>query len=574
MLRRIYFFLFLQCAICTSAFSQSASVLPLPDGPQLRWQRYEQTMFVHFCPATWQGREKDNHSTPLNRINPELLNTDQWCETAISWGAKMIVFVAKHTGGFCLWQTNTTSYSIKDTPWREGKGDVLKDLSESCRKYGLGLGVYVYPGDDTWGAGIGSGGITSDPSKQEAYNNVFRQQLTEVLTNYGPMQEVWFDGSCKIKVDDILQKYASDAVIFQGPLATIRWVGSEDGSAPFSNWYTLKKEDLMTGISTVAQSDPFGNAYAPVEVDVPLLKNKGHKWFWAPSTDSLILTTGQLMEIYYKSVGRGAVLLLNSTPDTTGLIPASHVAAYGAFGEEINRRFSNPLGSAQGEGKSIEIQFDEPVMVNHAIIQEDIAKGQRVLEFEVSGMNPEGKWITLYKGTSIGHKKICFFDPAFVKTLKIDFMNVKALPQILNFSAFYVDDVTMHPEMKNDMSKFWNGLTKKRDPGTVDQFVSVATLDLSRRWIKVKADITKYLREIGQYELRITSDECKPEFRDWEMELYGTRSRNNVEYLGENTFRITRSQQTLDEFPSVFHVRMRSATGKCAGNIEIRRIKY
>ena len=242
MLRGFYFFIFLQCAICTSAFSQSGSVLPLPDGPQLRWQRYEQTMFVHFCAATWQGREKDNHSTPLNRINPELLNTDQWCETAISWGAKMIVFVAKHTGGFCLWQTNTTRYGIKDTPWREGKGDVLKDLSESCRKYGLGLGVYVYPGDHTWGAGIGSGGITSDPSKQEAYNKVFRQQLTEVLTNYGPMQEVWFDGSCKIKVDDILHKYASDAVIFQGPLATIRWVGSE---VPFLNLLPNTKKHIF-----------------------------------------------------------------------------------------------------------------------------------------------------------------------------------------------------------------------------------------------------------------------------------------------------------------------------------------
>jgi alpha-L-fucosidase len=275
----------------------------------------------------------------------------------MSWGAKLILFVAKHTGGFCWWQTNTTSYGIKDTPWRNGKGDVLKDLSESCKKYGLGLGIYVYPGDDTWGAGIGSGGVTSDPSRQEAYNKVFREQMTEVLSGYGPVQEVWFDGSCKIEIGDILEKYASDAVILQGPKATIRWVGNESGYAPFSNWYTLKYEDMATGIATALQSDPFGDVYAPVEVDVPLLKNGGHKWFWAPGTDSLILTTDQLMDIYYKSVGRGAVLLLNSTPDTSGLIPEAHVAAYKAFGKEIQRRFGSPLKSTTSKGNIIDMDF-------------------------------------------------------------------------------------------------------------------------------------------------------------------------------------------------------------------------
>ena len=174
-------------------------------------------MFVCLDPCTWEGREYDNHSIPLSRINPELLDTDQWCKAAVSCGAKLILFVAKHSGGFCWWQTETTEYSVKNTPWKEGKGDVLKDLSESCRKYGLGLGIYVYPGDETWGAGIGSGGITKDPTKQDAYSRIYRQQLTEVLTMYGPIKEVWFDRNCKIYVNDILEKYANDAVIFSRP---------------------------------------------------------------------------------------------------------------------------------------------------------------------------------------------------------------------------------------------------------------------------------------------------------------------------------------------------------------------
>ena len=174
--------------------------LPLarPSDVQYKWHEQERIMFVALDPATWQGREYDDHSTPLSRINPSKLDTDQWCEAAVSWGAREILFVAKHTGGFCWWQTETSDYSIKNTPYRNGNGDILKELSESCNKYDLNLGIYVYPGDDTWGAGIGSGGRTSDPSKQEGYNEVFRQQLVEVLTKYGHITEVWFDGSCVI----------------------------------------------------------------------------------------------------------------------------------------------------------------------------------------------------------------------------------------------------------------------------------------------------------------------------------------------------------------------------------------
>ena len=215
-------------------------------------------MFIHFGMATWQGREYDNFTTDLRRINPYNLNTDDWCKVAQSFGAKQIIFVAKHVGGFCWWPTETTDYNVSHTPWKAGKGDLVAEISASCKKYGLKLGLYLYPGDDKWGAGLGSGGRTSDPSKQEAYNRIYRQQLTELLTNYGTITEVWFDGNCVIDVKDILEKYAKDAVIFQSPQASIRWVGNEEGYAPYPAWNGINSADLQTGVATAVQGNRMG----------------------------------------------------------------------------------------------------------------------------------------------------------------------------------------------------------------------------------------------------------------------------------------------------------------------------
>lgn len=434
---------------CFCYFQLSAQELPgripLPSSPQLRWQNYEQIMFLCLDPATWQGREYDNHSLPLDAINPQLLDTDQWCKVAKSWNAKLILFVAKHTGGFCWWQTSTSEYSIRNTPWKSGKGDVLKELAASCKKYGLDLGIYVYPGDEQWGAGIGSGGTTKDPARQAAYNEVYRKQLTEVLTQYGPIKEVWFDGNCHIPVDDILRKQASDAVILQSKSANLRWVGNEDGHAPDPNWYTLKKEDLNTGVSTALQSDVNGDVYAPVEVDVPFLKNGGHKWFWGPDTDHLLMTQEQLMNLYYKSVGRGSVLLLNATPDTSGLIPASHVGIYETFGKEIAARFNRPIKKVKGTGDILELSFKQPTEINHCILQEELSKGQRVISYLIEGYGNDNQWKELYAGRSVGNKKIDYFDTVKLQKIRVRFTACKDSPQIKNFAVYNIpaeDDST------------------------------------------------------------------------------------------------------------------------------------
>ncbi|NTW26624.1 MAG: alpha-L-fucosidase, partial [Lentimicrobium sp.] len=207
------------------SFSLSAQQHPdgkkqaLPSPAQVLWQEMEQTMFIHFDPATWQGSAYDNHSTPLSKINPANLDVNQWIDVAESWGARMIIFVAKHVGGFCWWQTETTAYSIKSTPYKNGKGDVLAELAEACKSRGMKLGVYIYPGDESFGAYLGGGGRTKDPGKQEAYNQILRKQWTEVLSRTPGITEIWFDGSVIVPLEDIIRQYAPDAIVFQGPFA-------------------------------------------------------------------------------------------------------------------------------------------------------------------------------------------------------------------------------------------------------------------------------------------------------------------------------------------------------------------
>ena len=375
--RRISLIVLLAWAVISGAYSCEPStseaaeqlVRPTPTPAQYFFHEQERIMFVSYDPATWQGYGSgdhaghDQHTTPLEQINPTKLDTDQWCQAALAWGAREILFVAKHTGGFCWWQTDTTDYSIRKTAWRGGKGDVLVELAKSCRKYGLNLGIYVYTGDESWGAAIGSGGRTSDPAKQEAYNKVYRQQLRkalEIASRYVPVVEVWFDGSCVIEVGDILKTYAPKAVIFQGPHATIRWSGNEVGYLPYPAWNALSKHDLATGAATAANSDPNGNAWAPLEADTALYgeavpsggrTHRRQYWFWSPANEKKRKSLDELMNIYYKAVGRGGVMLLNSSPNTDGLITEDDVQRYRDLGAEIEPSFRPPHCRDQGARK-------------------------------------------------------------------------------------------------------------------------------------------------------------------------------------------------------------------------------
>ena len=402
--------------------------LPTPD--QLAWQDLEMGMFVHFAPNTWQGVEQDNLSTPLSAINPTLLNTDQWASTAVDLGAKYIVFVAKHSGGFCMWQTETTRYSIGNTPWRGGHGDVLADVSASCRKFGLKLGVYVSPRDATFGAEVG--GLCKTPAQQRIYNAVYRRQLAEVLSRYGPMVEIWFDGSNVISVGDILERYAQHAMIFQGPHATIRWAGNENGFVPYPAWNSISAADAKTGIATALNGDPNGTVWMPNEVDVSILRPN---WFWSEEKQLRLLKLDALLDIYYRSIGRGAQLLLNLPPDTTGLIPAPDVVRVRQFGEEIRRRFNQSLAETSGSGAIVSLPLPSTARVDTVIIEENCSLGERVRSYRIEARHEE-TWVTLGTGTAIGHKRIQPVAPTRVDAVRLVTTESAARPEIRRIAVF------------------------------------------------------------------------------------------------------------------------------------------
>lgn len=564
------FYLAILLGVAFSGHAKAADKkIVTPSTTQADWQRKERIMFIHFGPATFQGREYDNWSSDIRHMYMSKLDTDQWCEVARSWGAKMIVFVAKHCGGFCWWQTETSNYGIKNTPWKNGQGDVMKDLSSSCLKYGLDLGVYVYPGDEHWGAGIGSGGITKDPSLQNEYNRIYRQQLRELLTGYGTIKEVWFDGNCHIPVKDILDKYASDAVIFQGKHATIRWVGNEDGYAPDPNWYTVNKPDMLSGGATAVHSDVNGDVYAPVEIDVPLLKNGGHKWFWAPGTDSLIMTKDQLMELYFNSVGRGSVLLLNATPDTTGLIPPSHVQTYKNFGETISGYFDYPLAKTDGNKRQLVCKFSSLQKVNCIMLQENLMKGQLVTSYHIEGSKDGKQWEVLCKGTSIGNKKIDRFATKELIAVRFVADHYKKTPDIENFSVYCLPEDAIQSVSSSNATvaiSSWEYSTYPTD-----------------KWTDVEIDLTSYLNSIGQYEIIFKTtgydyQDKRPsglEVKNVELEMYGSNMNDALQEVKEQgRFIITRSQQTLDDFPTKIRMKVKSRPCKSIGVVSLQKIKY
>ena len=392
--------------------SQLASNLAKPTTAQLTWQDAEIGMFIHFAPNTWQDQEGDDLSTPLNAINPDKLDTDQWARVAKSMEAKYIVFVAKHIGGFCWWQTSTTDYSAKSLKWRAGRGDIMADLAKSCRKYGLKLGVYLSPMDRKFG--IETGGRAPTPQKQREYESMFRTQLTELLSKYGEIFEVWFDGSLAFGVDDILKKYAPNAVVFQGPQASIRWVGNEEGYAPYPAWNGAKFDPKTWGTLTAADGNPDGDRWLPNEVDCRMRNT----WFWNTKNESTVKPVDKLMEMYEQSVGHGAGLLLNNTPDTSGLIPTPDVKRSAEFGAEIKRRYGIAIADVSGKGYEVRVGPSAPSLVDAAIIMEDISQGERIRAYVLEAQ-VDGKWVEVSSGTAIGHKKIDRFAPVKLTTLRI-----------------------------------------------------------------------------------------------------------------------------------------------------------
>ena len=454
--------------------------LAIPSAAQIAWQDLEIGMFVHLAPNTWQDQEYDDRSTPLDRIMPDI-DTDQWADAAVALGARYIVMVAKHVGGFCMWQTKTNSYGIAGTPWKGGRGDVMSDLSRSCATRGLKLGVYLSPRDDSLGAG--QSGRCATPELQSRYDRICRQQLTELLTHYGPIAEIWFDGSSVVPVGDILARHARNSMIFQGPHATIRWVGNEDGFSPYPAWNSLAKTDAKTGIATALHGDPSGDTWLPNEVDVSIRRPD---WFWHTTNEKNLLTTDQLIEIYYRSVGRGGQLLLNLPPDRTGRIPSADMARVKEFGEEIRRRFGVSVGSVRGSGAEVVLSLPKEQRIDHLVLAEDLRGGERVRGYRIEAA-VGGEWVLLATGSAIGHKRIQPIVPTYAQRLRLRISQSAGVPMIRTFAAFATG--AEPPQSWSEPAPAW----ADDDAGIWEN--GEFDLDLSP---KIKAPATYQLRFVGQ----------------------------------------------------------------------------
>lgn len=417
--------------------SPASAALAKPTPGQVEFQNMGFGLFVHWSPSVYQGTEGDNLKTPRDKINPDRFDAGQIVRAAQACGAGYVVFVAKHVGGYCAWQTRTTDYALTTSPWKNGKGDMVGELAEACRAAGIKFGVYLCPRDDN--QKIGNGGVAASPDKQAEADAVYREQLTELLTRYGTMFEVWFDGGNRIPVNDLLDKHAPEVVTFQGRRhGSSRWVGTEHGHAPYPCWNTVKWKDGEIPQWGPGTAD--GNLWAPAECDVSILRPN---WFWRPGSDARVLGLDALTEIYYLSLGRSANLLLNITPDDHGAIPEVQLKRLAEFGDDIRARFGTPLATTTAVFKdstgALDLVLDSAKSVDHIRLREDIRGGERVRKFTVRGKSAGGKWITLASGSQIGARQIIPFAPAMLTALRLEIAESVGPPAVMEFAAFDVD---------------------------------------------------------------------------------------------------------------------------------------
>ncbi|MBT2760618.1 alpha-L-fucosidase [Paenibacillus sp. ISL-20] len=406
--------------------------LAKPSPQQLAWQDMEMGMFCHFGMNTFCDQEWGDGTDSAEIFNPEQLDARQWARTAKRAGFKYLVLTAKHHDGFCLWPTKTTDYSVKSSPWRDGKGDVVREVADACREEGLQFGLYLSPWD------------RHEPCypDKEAYDDFYAEQLTELLTGYGPLVEVWFDGAGSQgreydwnRIIGLVDQYQPDAMVFNMGRPTIRWVGNEDGVAPYPCWNTATtaKESMFTSdMMTWMEGTP---GWVPAECDVPIRKLH---WFWHPDDEASLRSLEEVLDIYYRSVGHGATLLLNISPDNRGLLPEVDVKRVIEFGDEIRRRFGQPVGQTSGEGSELLLKLEHSQPVNHVIIMEDIAHGERVREYALEAYS-QGEWKELVRGSAIGHKKIDRFDTVETDQLRVRILSSVEKPLIRNLAAYHVE---------------------------------------------------------------------------------------------------------------------------------------
>lgn len=456
-----------------SACSPTPPPLPygaVPTARQLEWQKMETYMFVHFGPNTFTDVEWGDGKEDPKVFHPTNLDCRQWAATAKAAGLKGIIITAKHHDGFCLFPSEYSTHTVRQSGWKGGEGDVLKELSEACGEYGLKFGVYLSPWDQnhpTYGT--------------PEYNDVFANTLTEVHTRYGDIFEQWFDGANgegengKKQVYDwekfrnVVYTHNPDAVIFSDIGPDCRWMGNERGVAGATNWSTLNTAGFGVGADAPAPEilntgNKNGEHWIPAEVDVSIRPG----WFYSPATDNQVKSLQQLIDIYYTSVGRNANLLLNVPPDRRGKIHPNDSTRLMEWRKALDETFAvnlmegaqisasdtrgklySPANMTDGNYDSywaandvtttatIEITLPEARGFNQLLLQEYIPLGQRVESFHAEYWNgATNQWEKFTEGTTIGYKRILRFPDVKTDKIRIHIDGALACPVINNVALY------------------------------------------------------------------------------------------------------------------------------------------
>ena len=472
--------------VSTNAFAKDevkapAPLLPLPEQKQVDWQRMETYAFIHFGLNSFCDREWGYGDTDPKMFNPKRLDCEQWVKTLMAAGMKGVILTAKHHDGFCLWPFEGNDYNVSKSPWRNGKGNVVKELSEACKKHGLKFAVYLSPWDRSR-ADYGS------PS----YVDYFHSQLRDLLTNYGPVFEVWFDGANggdgyyggardKRTIDrknyynypriyQILDSLQPQAVVFSDGGPGCRWVGNEKGFAGETNWAFIPKNTVYPGYPNYPELQfgyPDGDQWTAAECDVSIRPG----WFYHPEEDDKVKSPEQLADLYYRSVGHNATLLLNFPVDRNGLINPIDSANAVNFHKLIQRELGNNLvagmkpkvsnerggqfaaqaltdGSwdtywATSDGvisADITFTFKKAQKMNRIMLQEYIPLGQRVKKFAVEWLDKNGAWKAVEQGeetTTIGYKRLLRFLTVETKGLRVRILDSRGPICMNNMGVYY-----------------------------------------------------------------------------------------------------------------------------------------
>ena len=409
----------------------------VPTSQQLEWQRMELTAFLHFGINTFTGNEWGSGKEDPQIFNPTALDCDQWVRNLKEAGFKMAIITAKHHDGFCLWPTKTTKHSVVSSPWKDGKGDVVRELRDACKKYGMKFGVYLSPWDRN----------ASCYGNSPEYNKFFVEQLTELLTNYGEVHEVWFDGACGEGPNGKKQVYDWEAIEktirkLQPKAVTaimgddVRWVGNEKGIGRKTEWRATEKAKDLGGREMVTRANEL--FWYPSEVDVSIRPG----WFYHKEQDDQVKSLAHLVDIYFKSVGYNSVLLLNIPPDTNGLIHENDCRRLKELKVYLDNTFDkNYISGGNGKwnpqsGDSKVLKVKKNALVNTLMLQEDITKGQRVEDFLVEGYI-DGQWTMLAEGTTIGYKRLVRFAPCQPEQIRVTVRSCRGVANLLKSRLYY-----------------------------------------------------------------------------------------------------------------------------------------